>query len=511
MAQQFSGMLEQFGLSTVSEEELLASRTKARLEQNGALSKEFASTGPRKEQDFRRLGHLMGGALGIKFNPSKLSPQEALQHQAVADAQTSYEEAVKNKPQIAENPIQSELTYQRKLAEALIKTGQYDKAVPIFAQVEQKQRAYKKQQLELKKLNLDNKRSTQVQEIDDYKMTTSKLGEFTTVYPKNSWNENSGVELFVDPMTGNAVKFDENGDKIVQMEAGTFTTARPQVDPISSSTGANGKRPTLQQRGMKSGEPAEMRENILAVQEQMEGAVQIYEIFREAAARGEGMHMLGAEGTLTTAYVRTIDTLQGIANQIGGAVTLTSGTSEGKDLGKHSEAMKYYKENRKSLERELAQWVPQNVRDNSEDAERYYSAMIRLTNARMRAVEPGARQMSDEDFRRAMRETAGATSNPNAFRQIMLNNVLADARKVKSRFDLLPDTIEMSEIIDPKYYDNLVGRLDDFESIFSIDFGTSINPGPGITGIPGADQSPAPGDHSDIDNYFGIPRVETNK
>jgi hypothetical protein len=131
---------------------------------------------------------------------------------------------------------------------------------------------------------------------------------------------------------------------------------------------------------------------------------------------------------------------------------LTSGSGAGKNLTGKGSAMAYAKANMNSLDEFAKQngvWdiIPPNIRENDRARQEYYATLTQIVYARARANEPGARQLSDNDFKNAMMGLAGATNDPEAFRRVMYGNVMEDVRATRLAYGLMPDRLQQPGVI----------------------------------------------------------------
>lgn len=478
--QQFQGLLQQFGLPQMSEEEILAQRNKARLKE--ALGNIDVSGAPRIERDFRKIGQKVGSALGIKANPSELSPDEQAKADAVAAATAKFEEKRTEDPGLANDPIRNQLEYQKLLAEELIQRGDVATAVQIVTATEQQRKAVEKQDLELEKLGLDiegrrtqNRATLFNTEKNEF---VFKRGELTTVYPKGSSDPNAGFTAYISNEDGSAIGLDGSS-----VPLGEYTTVRPQ----SPKTGRAGGRPiTPGDLGVPDSEAKGIRDQARAAMRQVDASLVMKEAMEESILGEDGsVNILGAQGGISNGFVKIVDTLQGLARQIGGSVEITNGAGKGRDLAKPGSSMAYVRSNWKELDEDLAQFVPENLRNDSRAREKFYSAMVQAAFAKARAQEPGARQLSDEDFKRAVAAMAGATTDPESFREITFGNIMQDVTAVKDGLAVLPDGVSPDMIIGERGFKAFNEKITRFEEEFGPQagsFGTAANPGPGLTG-----------------------------
>ena len=136
--------------------------------------------------------------------------------------------------------------------------------------------------------------------------------------------------------------------------------------------------------------------------------------------------------------------------------------------------------------------VPESLRNSGTQRAEYYATLTQLVYARARTNEPGARQLSDADFKNAMMGLAGTASDPETFRQVMMGNIVSDWQNFNDKFLALPDPVRNQNMVisragQANYEDTFV----EFAQQFAGDsFGTAAAPSSALTGSQG-DQSRA--------------------
>lgn len=87
---------------------------------------------------------------------------------------------------------------------------------------------------------------------------------------------------------------------------------------------------------------------------------------------------------------------------------------------------------------EIPDWI-KNSEDSASRAARYQSAIVQLAYAIARSNEPGARQLSDADFRHALAEIGANSADPKKLAAVILQNMTRKARSVENNIERAED------------------------------------------------------------------------
>ena len=76
--------------------------------------------------------------------------------------------------------------------------------------------------------------------------------------------------------------------------------------------------------------------------------------------------------------------------------------------------------------------VPESLRDNAEQAAQYRAAVMQLVYTNARVLEPGARQLSDQDIRNSMISLGVDAADPQTLVAVLMNNFRNASERVKN-------------------------------------------------------------------------------
>lgn len=461
MASEFTGLLGTFGLPDLTVNELSQKRRAALREQELAgVDQRFAGSNQAVSQA-ARIGSILGGT-----GRDTVSDDEEKRLNAVQTAQQRFKEASERNPALnALDGQKKQNIFQKILADELAGQGEIALGLEIGANLEQKRNAQQLQREELKQAGIATERGQTAAELDANELIANRRGKITTVFPKGSTDPNDGLTAFIQN-DGTAVAADGN-----PIPLGDYTILRPQ------GLGKDGK---FRDRITPS-EAAKVRAQQRAISQQMKAGLQMKSALQEAITSDGKVNIMDGAGALTTGTVKVLDGLRAIASQIGGAVDVIdeNGRSQGR-LDSGPAASRYAKDNFDELDSRLSELTPANIRGNARAREKFYSALIQMTYAQARAQEPGARQLSDADFKNALAGLAGSTSDPESLREVLMGSIDRNF----SDFDL------WRKQLGPEVYRKVVGESADdtfnadlatFREQFGTDFGSAQNPGAGLT------------------------------
>jgi hypothetical protein len=295
-------------------------------------------------------------------------------------------------------------------------------------------------------------------------------GQVNPIWPKGATREDEAVMGFLQ---NDGTVVDSNGQ---EYPLGEFSIYPP---PKQEGTG---RKLTANDLGISDREQKEIRDQVAAIGAMARGAVDMRDALAEAAATGTGINIMDGTGKLTGLATKSLEIFSGVARTI--KSTLDVQDAEGRSQGILSQApaaSKYVQKNFKELDNAMFDMVPTQMRQNEVTRARYYSALTRITYAQARANEPGARQLSDEDFRRSLVQMAGDASDPEAFRGVMENNMKEAVSAMDMRTKIIGED-RMDLIVAKPGMDAMRKELDRFDAAFSSDFGSAAEPSEALTG-----------------------------
>lgn len=452
------GLFEQFGVDTRSQEEILRDNVR-----RGTEEARLFSLGRRQnfagEEALQRAGRQVGAGLTNKFGGTSLTPEQERTTAALEQANTRLEASG------VEDPVQRATLSQQYIAEELIRSGD-ERGIALLQDAMSKRNKFMKDEKELEKLGLQTDNARIAGEAAAFNLERGRIkakrGESAEVYPKGSTDENESVLAFIDD-EGNAT----DGAGNILFPRGKYTTVRPK-SPALAGTRA-------QDFGISSTEAKQIRAHQRTLATQMRLATTMRDAMADAVAGSGTLEILDRGGKATRFVTRLVDT----ANSIGrtGVKILEGDTQVGSIDGSEASAKAYIKNNKEFFS---GITIPDTIRGDERAVERFQAAVVQMAYAKARAAEPGARQLSDTDFKNALNQIGAAASDPEALRQVLFGDII---RGVED-FDLIRDQIS------PEAYNSIVkgpaqvqfrNEFDKFQTAFSEPFGTAEFPGTGLT------------------------------
>ena len=76
--------------------------------------------------------------------------------------------------------------------------------------------------------------------------------------------------------------------------------------------------------------------------------------------------------------------------------------------------------------------VPESLKDNAKQAAQYRAAVMQLVYTNARVLEPGARQLSDQDIRNSMTSRGVDAADPQTLVAVLMNNFQNASERVRS-------------------------------------------------------------------------------
>ena len=482
MAEQ-AGIFAQMGLDMRTQEEILADRKKDLIEQaamDSGRPESFAG-----EEDLRRAGRMLGAAIS---NP-ELSTEEAKQVEALGAAQARYAKEVENSDifRLEDGSVDHfarSMAQQRIIGEELIRVGD-ERGFALLKDAMANMETVKTGRANREQLRV-NAESTEV--TTEGKVTANLLaknglerGKAYTVFKRGESDPEQGFVAYMQP---DGTFKDSEGNTY---DSGELTTFRP----LDHKRGVSGRPLTALDYGISKREAGAIRDMSAATTKMMRGSVRMKEAIEDSYESLGFVGLMDGPGKLTGAAVKTIDFLTNTGKQIEAAmgwndpVTVKTEGGDLSGLDKRGSSMTYARANLEELDNMMQSMVPENIRGSERARQEYYATLVQMVYAKARANEPGARQLSDADFKNAMMAMAGSVSDPEAFRRVTYGNILEDVAHLNTIITNLPDPVRDGYmIISKKGTDAFYQELERFESEFgpTQPFGTAEQPGVGITG-----------------------------
>lgn len=261
-------------------------------------------------------------------------------------------------------------------------------------------------------------------------------------------------------------------------------TDRAPVDPARAKSG---RVLTAGDYGVSDKEAGAIRNQIGGIQKQARGAVRLKRALASSIGSDGSVNIMDGAGKATTAVVTALDFLTAVGRQVTTAAKesgldvsfgITDGAFAGKDLSNRKAALSYARNNDEAITAELGDTLPPSLRNSATARAEYYATLSQLVYARALTNEPGARQLSDADFKNAMAGMAGNTSDPETFRRVILGNVEADIEAFNDRMTALPRPVrEGGMIVSADGMARYDEQMAEFQKEFGVEtFGSALNP-----------------------------------
>lgn len=456
-------MPQQTGLfDTRSQEQILNDRWRERHNETMGMVPQIAGRDP-ASQSAGALGGMLAGAIGKRFAPPTLTPEEQARTGAIASATERTNKWRLDNPNASVEDIG--LITTKHMGEELLRNG--DMQGLQFAQAwAQQERAKRQSDLEITKLEGEVE-DAQV-ERDFWRVKNT----LRTVWPTDPEFGDEGFEAFLTE-NGDAVYLDEQG-KEQTLTRGQYTRYDPKQPYANSRNGGRLKPADLGWTPTQMGTVRALGVNIprtAAALMNMQNAL------KSDVERSGTVELLGTSGKINSWVDDTVSSFSALARSVGNFFTV-----DGKNLSSEDSAMKYVAENPELIEA-MSVHMPDTVKATTLSKARWTAAAVRLAFSNGQSLEPGQRNMSDQDFRIQLETTGALTTDPEAFRQISVMNFKDAWDNYQMFYDTAPEEIQ-TMIMAPAGAAKIAQARADFDSSFAQPFGTAGKPGTGLTESP---------------------------
>ena len=453
----YPGLLSQYGMD-INPEDLRAQN----LAKNQALSLGLVNNmglgGDPAAQMAAQGGALFASALGQRgYKPTDVENRKMATANA---AQTQIEKWLsENTGASAQDRADK---YQEFLATEAFRNGLPDIGAPILQKLEDERAAKRRRDMELEKLGyeVDYTKRTQEASVSQALIKAGKEG-VVEFYPANSRDPNASQSGVFDPKTGSVVGADGKVYK-----PGQWKSDRPQWDPLRTVTarGATSK-------GDKIGtaEAADIRNGQRATDALMRKTLEVDNLFNGAYTNGEGAAvMMGDVGKLTGFVNRWINTATDLAKAVSpdskGAIGKITVKDDGGLLGSEKEYDLDSAADRRDYadkyKDEILSYLPSDLANRAEYADRYASLIVDLAYTTARAAEPGAKALTESDFKNAMKTIGGHLNDPTTLRKILFSRAMSANADLDFRFSQFSEE-ELTNLVGTESRKKYKGNLDE--------------------------------------------------
>jgi hypothetical protein len=414
---------------------------------------------PQSEQQFYRVGGMLGQGLQQRFAPTPLEEQQQKQINAVQAAKTRFDQWKRSNPEAA---VEDQgLESQKYLAEELLKVGDQNGM--------QLASAYAEQMRTRRQANLQLERLEGV--VQDEKTARNHWLVTNTMRPvwgKNAEFGDEGVEAFIRE-DGSASYFDEQGNEKV-LPRGQWTSYDPQR-PNAGRGGGSAKPSDYGWTPTQIGNVRQLGANIPRAAASM---INMQNALKESVGTNGAVNFLGGAGKAAEWVTDVANSTSALARSVGSFFTV-----EGKNLTNPAQAEAYVAANPELVEA-LTVHMPKGIVESTRDKAKWTTAAVQLAFARGQSLEPGQRNMSDQDFKVQIENIAALTTDPEAFRQVSIQNFKSDWDQFEFMYETAPPEIQKL-IMQPAAWAKVQEARAMFDNSFAEPFGEAGAPGPGIT------------------------------
>lgn len=432
------GMFEGIGLTPLSEEEILAQRSQEmQARQAEFLKQQLQGVDPTTAAGMR-TGNLFGQLLARKFGGGpKLTAKEQAQID-VKEAARQRVDALRTKPEWAKaTPDEQSAMMLEAHAQAAADAGMIDVATQAAQQAATIRRAARQARVNIESMEANTERTKQATEIAGEKRLRDKAGEFGSFIvtgPKGTYDWNPArAQRVQGRVTPEGMLIDNQGNvhdsflaEDEYMEVAETIADQTDGDP-SAWAGLNDNQRLTQFRQMAGGTSGmkEKKEKLRAVRTQMAITERVGQLLDAMEAKGENPNViLDGSGRIVSFTSNLKNTVQ----SLGDAFYVPIRNAEGKLMhsGKGTadslmEAVGFDEEGIR---------IPEGLTANA--ASEYRSAVVQLAYAVARANEPGARQLSDTDFRNALQEIGAESADAEKFQSVIRSNLYRKLALIKN-------------------------------------------------------------------------------
>ncbi|MHC4372110.1 MAG: hypothetical protein ACYSW8_31275 [Planctomycetota bacterium] len=485
-------LFSQFGIQQGTEEQMLQQAEKARVQEALALAGQSRPMQP-GDEDLSRAGALLGAALKNKFDKPELTPQQKQSLAMKEFATTEIKKKLKDDPewaaQVEENPQLAGIETMRQMSKWAFDAGDITLSAELSMKAGEQYMAFREQQAEIakyheevadKKATRKRNEETHARDIQD---ATQIILPGTNGFSLENLEEqvvtgrwDPEKEAFVTSEGNEAKNFMTLEEAISLKELGLKAMEDAGVSDVSGLD--FGERVRLFNSAIPASERTGIRLAFDAMDTQSAIMNRVADIFVDFMDKGiDPSTMLDGAGRLTAFSTDLADTIKSVGKTFNVAIArgstddLMAGNGEIVATGINSKAFK------ESYADEISQiQIPADIADIGDKAAEYQSAIIQLAYAVARSNEPGARQLSDTDFRNALKELGAAAADPERLRQVIFNNFKRKAdstARVVDRVGEIATTVGLedewgkSNVLGTTVRKDSVLRFDDTLSRFS--------------------------------------------
>ena len=449
MAEQTTqNLFANLGIDPRSQEEILAAKSQQQIldaiaDREG--QERFAGQHA-LEKSGKTAGTLIARAFGGK---PKLSPTEQANVDMQDAAKKAIAEKMANNPEFAaevkENPELLGIESIHQMANAAFAQGNTQIGSQLALEAGKQKIQYQTQKLELEKLGDEVEKGKQDIQIAG-NAEKRKLGETTSVVAPNEDGvfdlenlEEQIIPATFDVATSSFVTAEgDQIDKFITLEEaialrelaleamedkGAMTIAElPEEDRVRLFFAAVGQS-----------ERAGLRANIGALRTQDQIMNRVADMFQEFTAKGhDPSAFLDTAGKITAFSTGIASTMKALGGTFNAAIAEADGTVVANGIND-----KRFKE---SYSEEIAAiQMPEALQGPGDFAAEYQSSIIQLAYAVARSNEPGARQLSDTDFRNALKEIGAAAADPERLRRVILANFARKAEGLQKNLQTIDE------------------------------------------------------------------------
>jgi hypothetical protein len=404
-------LFSQFGIQQGTEEQMLQQAEKARVQEALALAGQSRPMQP-GDEDLSRAGALLGAALKNKFDKPELTPEQKRDLAMKEYATTEIKKKLKDDPewaaQVEENPQLAGIETMRQMSKYMAFREQQAEIAKYHEEMEDK-KATRKRNEETHARDIQD--TTQIILPGTNGFSLEKLEEQVVT---GRWDPEK--EAFVTSEGNEAKNFMTLDEAISLRELGLKAMEEQGVSDVSGL--AFDEKMRLFNSAIPASERTGMRMQFDAMDTQSAIMNRTADMFEEFIADGKDpAAFLDGAGKVTTFVTDVAKTVKSL-----GQTWLVPIKDQDGNILKPGD-----------LAADVPIEIPEHIKradETGDAAAEYQSAIVQLAYAVARSNEPGARQLSDTDFRNALRELGAAASDPERLRRVIFQNFKRKADQV---------------------------------------------------------------------------------
>lgn len=463
MAQQQQGLFD-----TRSQTEILNDRWREGQVERLKFAQQTSGNKP-GEQSAGAFGAMLAGALGKRFMPPQLTPEEEARTRAITLATTRTRQWKTTHPDASAEDIGLET--QRHLAEELLREGDMQ-GIQIAQSVAEQVTARARAQAEMRKLDGD---------ID---INAAHLRSLNWDFEKNksTWERGGMVNIWrpdEDSTSGGHQALISNEGPLTATYIDQATGQPVVLTDFYSHPPTRGLKDwNIGDLGIPDAEARERRDQAATVMGEAQSAMAMADILQESVDESGQINWLAESGSFQNWLVKWSNNLSAATRAFDPE---GSYSVEGVDMSTTAAQRDFVTRNAEAASAIFSS-MPDHIRKNAQLQQRWSAAITGAAYLSARASEPGARNVTEGDFANAIITLAGYTSDPETFRRVTLDRVNSHITALENRLGFYEEDVQRKMLAD-RGFSAYTKSIAEFRRRYApAEFGSGANPGPGLRG-----------------------------